>query len=176
MEGLNGALGGLVQWVQQQPGVALLVLGGVQLLTLIVACLGLFRARALARRQARMLRGVSGESLEALLLDYSSNVTAFRADMDRALKTSDANTQALQQTLRRVGLHRFDAFANVGGQQSFSLALLDDTNSGVILSGLYSRQDMRVYAKPIVRGRSEVSLTPEEQRALSEAALPGERA
>lgn len=123
-----------------------------------------------------MLRGVSGDSLEELLLDYASNTTQFRADVERALATSDANAGGLRQALRRVGLHRYDAFANVGGQQSFSLALLDDANNGLVLSGLYSRQEMRVYAKPIVRGRSEVTLTPEEQRAISEATLPGERA
>ena len=78
--------------------------------------------------------------------------------------------------LRRVGLHRYDAFTNVGGLQSFSLALLDDAANGVVISGLYSRQDMRVYAKPIVRGNSDITLTPEEQRAISEARLPSEKA
>jgi Protein of unknown function (DUF4446) len=176
MEGLNGAMGGLVQWVQQQPGLALLVLLGGNGVILVLALVALVRLRGIARRQARMLRGVSGDSLEELLLDYAKNVTQFRAEMDRALTSSSANTDSLRQTLRRVGLHRYDAFANVGGQQSFSLALLDDANNGLVLSGLYSRQEMRVYAKPIVRGRSEVTLTPEEQRAISEATLPGERA
>jgi Protein of unknown function (DUF4446) len=176
MEGLNGALGGLVHWIQQQPGLALLVLLSANFLTLALAIFGLARVRGLARRQAHMLRGVNGGSLEELLLDYSSNVTQFRGEMDRVLTATDEHAGALRQTIRRVGLHRYDAFANVGGQQSFSLALLDDSSNGIILSGIYSRQEMRVYAKPIVRGRSEVTLTPEEQRAISEAQLPGERA
>ena len=176
MEALNAALRPLVSWIQQQPGVALLLLLTVHLVTIVIATLALLRGRKLAVRQARMLRGVSGDSLEELLLDYAGNVTAFRANLDRALTTSDANTSGLRQTLRRLGLHRYDAFANVGGLQSFSLALLDEGANGVVISGLYSRQEMRVYAKPIVRGTSDIALTPEELRAISEARLPSEKA
>ena len=176
MEGLNGAFRPVIAWIQEQPGVALALVLAIQLATLLLATTGFFRAKKLATRQARMLRGVNGDSLEELLLDYAGNTTAFRANLERALTTGDVNTQGLRQTLRRVGLHRYDAFANVGGLQSFSLALLDDGANGVVLSGLYSRQDMRVYAKPVIRGTSDITLTPEEQRAISEARLPAEKA
>ena len=175
MEGLNGLLGGLVRGVQMQPGVALLSLLLANTLLLVLVILSLTRIQKLNRRQTLMLRGVEGGSLENLLLDYSQQVPRFQGGLDRALTASDANETALRQTLRRVGLYRYDAFANVGGMQSFSLALLDEGANGVVLTGLYSRQDMRVYAKPVIKGRSEVTLTPEEQRAILEARLPSEQ-
>jgi Protein of unknown function (DUF4446) len=176
MEGLSNALQPILLWVQAQPALALGLLLLLQLVTMLLGVIGLVRGRRLATRQARMLRGVDGASLENLLMDYSSNVSQFQSNLEQTMGQSDKNAAALRQTLRRVGLHRYDAFANVGGLQSFSLALLDDGANGVVLSGLYSRQEMRVYAKPIVKGTSEITLTPEEQRAISEARLPGKEA
>ncbi len=175
MEGLNGLLGGLVRWVETQPGVALLSLLLANTLILILAVISLAKIQKLNRRQTLMLRGVDGGSLENLLLDYSQQVPSFKGGLDRALTTSQANEAALRQTLRRVGLYRYDAFANVGGMQSFSLALLDEAANGIVLTGLYSRQDMRVYAKPVIKGSSDIALTLEEQRAISEARLPAEQ-
>lgn len=172
MESLNQALEGVVGWVRTQPGVALVVLLSVNLLVLAIAVAGLAKASRLARRQALMLRGVDGDSLEKLLLDYSNDVVQTRERLQRALDTGDANTVSLQRTPRRMGLVRYDAFSNVGGQQSFSLALLDDQSNGIVLSGLYSRQDVRVYAKPVEKGNSSFQLTPEEQRAVASASLP----
>ena len=172
MGGLNEALEGVVGWIRTQPGVALLVLFAVNGLILMVAVLGLMKVTRLARRQALMLRGVDGESLEKLLLDYAQNTVQTRERLQRSLDTGDANTVALQRTPRRMGLVRYDAFTNVGGQQSFSLALLDDQSNGIVLSGLYSRQDVRVYAKPVEKGSSSFQLTPEEQRAVATASLP----
>ncbi len=176
MEGLNGLLSTMVGWVQSQPAAALLSILSVNAVTLMLALMGLLRIHKLAKRQAMMLRGVDGESLEALLIDYSKNTAAFQSNLQAALTMGEANSTALPQSFRRVGLHRYDAFTNVGGQQSFSLALLDEEANGVVISGLYSRQDMRVYAKPVLKGRSEITLTPEEQRAISTAKLPREQA
>lgn len=169
MESLNRLLGGFVSWVQAQPGVALLCLLLVNGLTLVVAIAALARGLSLSRRQARMLRGVDGESLESLLINNASNAVAVQRDLERALAIGEANQAALSQTVRRIGFHRYDALANVGGQQSFSLSLLDEGANGIVLTSLYTRQEMRVYAKTVKNGRSEIALTPEEQRAISQA-------
>ena len=69
--------------------------------------------------------------------------------------------------LQKTGLIRYDAFDGVGGQQSFSLALLDADDNGLVLSGLFSRHDMRVYAKPVEGGASPQALTAEERQAIA---------
>ena len=174
MEGLNNALVGVVQWVQTQPALALAILFSVNVLTLTLAIVGIARISRLARRQAVMLRGVDGESLERLLMDYANSSTELRVQLERGLTTGDNNAVALRQVPRRMGMVRYDAFANMGGLQSFSFALLDDQSNGIVLTGLNSRHEMRVYAKPVQQGLSSIPLTPEELRAVASAVLPRE--
>ncbi len=72
--------------------------------------------------------------------------------------------------VQRVGLVRFNPFQDVGGDQSFSLALLDGDGNGVVISSLHSRAVTRTYAKPIIGGKSlRHDLSQEEERAIAQA-------
>jgi hypothetical protein len=75
----------------------------------------------------------------------------------------------MPSTIRCVGLVRFSPFHDTGGDQSFALALLDGKGDGVVITGLHSRHDSRLYAKPIERNGSSYSLTPEEREAMERA-------
>jgi hypothetical protein len=75
-------------------------------------------------------------------------------------------------SLRHVALVRYDAFADLSGRMSFSLALLDEHGDGVTISSLAGRSDTRTYAKSVTGGRGEQDLSPEESQAV-EAALAG---
>jgi len=74
--------------------------------------------------------------------------------------------QALPHTIQGYGVVRYDAFENVAGDQSFSLALVDVEGSGVMLSGLHSRADTRVYAKALKQWQAGYGFSAEEQQAL----------
>jgi len=76
-------------------------------------------------------------------------------------------------TFQKFGMVRFNPFSEIGGNQSFSLALLDGNNSGIVITGLYSREGNRIYAKPINKGRSEHSLSEEEKEAINKAITRG---
>lgn len=72
--------------------------------------------------------------------------------------------------IQKIGLVRFNPFKDTGGDQSFILSLVDGNNTGVIISGLYSRSGTRWYAKRVVKGKSlEHELSDEEKKALKEA-------
>src|SRR6478609_1601368 len=71
--------------------------------------------------------------------------------------------------LRHIALVRYDAFSEMSGRLSFSLALLDDSGDGVTISAITGRTDTRVYAKPIAGGRGEHELSPEERQAVASA-------
>jgi hypothetical protein len=75
----------------------------------------------------------------------------------------------LSSTVQKVGLVRFDAFPDIGGEQSFALALLDKDMNGVVLSSLFGRTDSRVYAKEVAEGSSRHSLSSEEKEAIRRA-------
>ena len=76
---------------------------------------------------------------------------------------------AVNGVLRNVALVRYDAFGEMSGRMSFSLALLDEHGDGVTLSAIAGAADTRVYAKPVAGGKGEHELSPEEQQAVSSA-------
>ncbi len=77
--------------------------------------------------------------------------------------------KVLPHTIQGCGIVRYRAYNDVGGDQSFSLALVDEHGTGAMLSGLHGHGDIRVYAKPLVQWRSSYSLSAEEQDALGQA-------
>jgi hypothetical protein len=81
----------------------------------------------------------------------------------------DDIVHVLPTVIRHVGLVRFSPFHDTGSDQSFALALLDGRQDGVVLTALHSRTDSRLYAKPVERGSSSYSLTPEERDAMDRA-------
>lgn len=84
-----------------------------------------------------------------------------------SLKDEDQRIlDALSYAVQKVGMVRFNPFGEVGGNQSFAFALLDNYNSGVIILSLYSRDGVRVYGKPVKEGKTEYQLSKEEEEAL----------
>jgi len=72
-------------------------------------------------------------------------------------------------SIQKVGIVRFNPFKEVGGNQSFSIALLDGNDNGIVITSLYTREGNRVYGKPIKRGQSEYLLSEEEKEAIAKA-------
>ena len=71
--------------------------------------------------------------------------------------------------IQKVGIVRYNPFSNVGGDQSFSIALLDNNNNGIVITSLYAQDSNRVYAKSVKQGQSEHSLSDEEKKAIAKA-------
>ena len=91
-------------------------------------------------------------------------------------ETSEKLSQELEKlkkegrlATQKVGIVRFNPFSEVGGDQSFSIALLNGNDSGVVITSLYARGENRVYAKPIKSGVSEYTLSKEEKEAILKA-------
>lgn len=76
--------------------------------------------------------------------------------------------------VQKIGFMRFNPFEHTGGDQSFAIALLDRSNNGIVLSSLYTREGVRVYAKEIRGGASKHQLSREEQKVLEQAMNGGE--
>ena len=82
----------------------------------------------------------------------------------------------LAQALRHVAVVRYDAFGDMGGRLSFSAAVVDDRGDGLVISSIHARGESRTYAKGVVGGESDTTLTPEEQQALASARTGSQRA
>ena len=114
----------------------------------------------------RLARGGSGGSLEDVLdrhLDRIDETASRVADLDRMCREIE---QTLDHTIQQVGIVRFNPFVDTGGDQSFSIALLDGTGDGLVISSLFGRSETRVFAKPVQKGQSKYTLTGEELEAI----------
>lgn len=117
----------------------------------------------------RLLRGRNAHSLEETIIDMAKEIDRAQIKEDKVDQII-ANMEArLRQAIRRVETVRFDPFAEQGGKQSFTTALLNEEGNGLILSGLYSRDKVNVYAKPIRAHQSEFELCREEAEVLERA-------
>lgn len=85
-------------------------------------------------------------------------------EINRLNKTSE-------KTFQKVGIVRFNPFKELGGNQSFSLALLDSKDNGFVITSHYNQQFNRVYIKPITNGKSTYSFSKEEKEAIKKASL-----
>jgi hypothetical protein len=104
--------------------------------------------------------------LAAAQQELAAGVAAERQAWD---KTVQDLTSSVGTVLRRVALVRYDAFEDLGGRLSFSLALLDDGGNGVTLTSIASTSDTRLYAKALTAGAGEHPLSPEEEQAVKAA-------
>lgn len=145
---------------------------GLSLLTLILLISSISTSRKLAglnrRRNAKLEEGRLGDILDCLM-DQSTSLSEVRARLDQVDSRQCEHGQALMRSLSSLGLVRFNAFDDVGGEQSFAVVLLDSDRNGIAFSSLYGRQDCRVYAKAICNGQGERPLSAEEQQALANA-------
>lgn len=118
----------------------------------------------------RLAKGTTNKTLTSVLEDILKSVQIAEKDIsvlkDRCSKIEKEGLLHIQ----KIGLLRFNPFKDTGGNQSFILSLLDASDTGVVISGLYSRSGTRWYAKRVVEGRGiEHDLSEEEKKALKEA-------
>lgn len=144
----------------------------LQVVWLVLVVLLLARTRALSRRLQRLSAGTTGASLERVLMDHLARVEQVDTRQNQMEERVSALEAQIPWCVQRVGLVRYDAFDDVGGQQSFSLALLDARQNGLVLTSVYSRSDVRVYAKAIRQGQPSHPLSEEEVQAIQNALSP----
>jgi len=98
--------------------------------------------------------------------------------LEEKLEKTDKELKKLQKEsnlfLQKIGIVRYNPFSEVGGDQSFSIALLDKNDDGLVITSLYSREENRVYAKPIKNGESKYVLSSSEKKVLDKAKLEKE--
>ena len=123
----------------------------------------------LHKRFAVLLSDESESSMEIMLREHLEE----RRNLQKQVESIDHRTAILERKMQRskrhVGLVRYDAFQDIGGLQSFAMAIYDDNGDGAVVSSIVGRADNKVYGKNIVGGKSVRNLGAEEQQAILEA-------
>ena len=110
------------------------------------------------------------EDLETFMY-REEKVEKQNGEINEFIKTLDND---LRKCIQKIGIVRYNAFKDTGSDLSFTLALLDENNNGVVLNGIYSREMSNIYAKPVEKGESKYTLSDEEKEAISKAMSSGE--
>ena len=134
-----------------------------------LAALAFLQITKLRQRIELSLGDTDSGSLEKLLGKHHAKMTT----IDQRLNELNGKYAQLIVTSsvasQKISIVRFNPFGDTGGDQSFSLAVLDAHDSGYVLTSIHGRQGTRVYIKPIDFGKSKYSLSDEEQHALTQA-------
>lgn len=148
---------------------AIVAMAVLLLLTYIIMIVLLVKLGNMKKRYKVMMRGTDSKNLEDMLLAHIDKVE--RAVQQNAqIEIENKKIQdILKNVIQKVGVVRFSAFEDVGGDFSYAVALLDRTDTGIILSSIFSRNSSTTYLKPIKQGKSAYKLSTEENEALKKA-------
>jgi uncharacterized protein DUF4446 len=142
--------------------------GAVAAIAFVAAIVLWRRVGRIQTSQAVVLAGERGD-----LLDFAVSLQTRIDDLHRAVDEVAAGLSRVDRrvdgSLTNTAVVRYDAYEGTGGQQSASLALLDSTRTGTVVTAIQGRDYARIYVKDLDRGRSSVALSPEEQEAVERA-------
>ena len=141
---------------------------GAAVLAIAIAVGAQFRLSSIQARY-RVLWAGGEKDVAAVLSDQAREIAQVRGDVETVRAQLTRSAGDVEQSLRHVAVVRYDAFGDMGGRLSFSAAIVDDRGDGLVISSIHARGESRTYAKGIVEGDSEVTLSPEEQQALAAA-------
>lgn len=122
--------------------------------------------KAAVQRYTTLVRGVDGETIEDI---WQARAVQVASHDDQLTEVTQHLETLSHHSVQHIGLVRFNPFGDVGGDQSFAVALLDGDHDGVILSSIYSRAGVRIYAKFVQHGTASHTLSDEEQAAIHHA-------
>lgn len=146
-----------------------------QTIIILVLAIGLLIAFVMIiwmhMRLKKFFRGATGADMEQTIKQIVGNIKELYDLHDGNVQRLDIHDNKLSQSIRGIETVRFNPFPELGSNQSFAIALLNEKGDGVVVSSLYTRERVSVFAKPIKAMRSEYELTEEEKEALTKAKI-----
>lgn len=139
------------------------------IILLFIETLNRIEINRLEKRYKKMMKGSYGKSIEELLLDYIEKIENSMKKINQIEASYKSIDARVKNSIQKCAVVRFRAFDDVGSDLSFSIALLDERNDGVVLTGIYGRNECASFAKPIENGISKYDLSEEEKQAIKDA-------
>ena len=154
-------------------GIAALAAGGVAALALLSVLVLWIKLRRVRSAQTTVL-GTSGQRdlvthAENLEIGFAQLQGLVEETFRRVEERLEKDEGRIQRSISKTAVVRYDAYGEMSGRQSSSMALLDDNGTGVVLSSILHREQARMYVKGVRDGQSEIELSPEEDEAVRTA-------
>lgn len=148
---------------------AAIALGVICLVSIILLIVTLCKLKKLRRRVDALTRGKNAESMESRILEFFERIENLESHEQGIEENIQKIKENLKITYQKNGMVKYDAFREMSGALSYSIALLDQENSGVLVTSMYSREGCYSYAKEIIHGECKLNLSEEETEALKQA-------
>ncbi len=139
------------------------------IILLILTLVNIVQMRKLKKNYRIFMSGKTAKNLEDTLIKRLDEVDSLIASNNKNEELIRVLSQNMKYTYQKMGLIKYDAFHEMGGKLSFSLAMLDVRNNGFIINAMHTREGCYTYIKEIVDGNSIIVLSEEEQEALKRA-------
>ena len=160
----------IMNYVVNNTSYMIAILGVLMIIMYLLIINLYYNLNYMKKRYKKMMTGVDdGANLERMLLGHIDETRSVAQENEKLKAENKRIDDLLKRALTRVSVVRFRAFEDMGSDLSYSVALLDSHNNGVVMSSIFGREDSRSYVKPIENGTSTYQLTAEEEQALREA-------
>ena len=150
--------------------VSLLIISG---LFAVLNLFLIFRLFSFNRKIKLLFEGKKVKNLEEVLLNQIQKIKEQDLGAKEILERIKKLENISEKTFKKIGIVRFNPFSDMGGNQSFAIALLDNQNNGFVISSLFIKEGNRVYGKAVKNGQSDYSLSNEEKKAIIQAMSSG---
>lgn len=148
----------------------LIILFVLNIILLIWSIIGNVRIKNIRKSSKEFMRKLgNGKDLGEDLNRYMDRVTNLERELGDTNLVCKNLDKRLNSCIQKVGIVRYNAYQDTTSNLSFAVALLNESNDGVVLNGIYSRDMSNIYAKPIENGKSSYTMTQEEKEAVLKA-------
>lgn len=148
----------------------LLIVSGIIIFMFILYIANSIKLSKIRKEYKKFMEKVgNGNNIEEILDKHIEKINKTIAKNDELEKFCVKVDTDIKHCIQKVGIYRYNAYKDTGSDLSFTLALLDEKNNGVVLNGIYSRDMSNIYAKPIENGNSPYKMTEEENEAVKRA-------
>ena len=137
-------------------------------LLLVVICINTIKMNKLKKRFEKFM-SKDNLNLEELLAQYTQQLNTFAKQDEETQASITYMKKVVKDCVQKVGVVRYQAIQNMGADLSYTVALLNENNDGVVFNGIYGRDGCYTYAKPIIEGKSSYNLSEEEEQAIEQA-------
>jgi hypothetical protein len=159
----------ILDTIKNYEPLAILILIAIIIILLFMQIINRVEINRIEKRYKKLMKGSVGKNLEEMIFEYNNKV-------DESLKTAkhieslyvDVDGR-LRKCVQKVSVIRYRAFDDVGSDLSYSIAMLDDSNSGLVITGIYGRSESTSFTKPVENGISKYDLSEEEKLAIKNA-------
>ncbi len=159
----------ILDLIEQNIVYVAIALAVLVIILLIITIVNSAKCSSLKKRYNAFMEGKDGKSLEDNLIYRLEQIDELIESNATNERNIDLIFKRLQVTFQKYGMVKYDAFDEMGGKLSFTLAMLTENNDGYVLNVVHSREGCFSYVKEIIAGNPILSLSPEEQEALEDA-------